>query len=525
MLPEKLKIIHQPLYVFGFALMAVSLPFSLFLMSLSQFVLAGNWLLEGDFNNKWFRLKQNAPALMTMGIFILYALGLIWTTNISEGINQLRMMAPVFVFPMIASSINLIDRVILKKMLLLFVFAVFFSSLYSMSLALRSGVDGLGDMRNLSPFVSHIRFSLMICMAIALLFERLSNDQGWGNKVLSLMLLAWFIFFLFFVQSLTGLIVLLILSMLYLLFVMLPRLKRIYQVFTAAFVMIVGVMGVFLLYQDYKNYANAPIINTDMLPEFTSYGNPYNHDLNNLQIENGNYIWLFICESELRSSWNQRSSVDYDGEDAKGHPLRATLIRYLNSLGYSKDADGLSKLTVEDIKMIEAGHANFVYTRMGDYRQRLYQIYFEFDNARNTSVPDGQSILLRSELWRNAWHVIKKNPLLGSGTGDLKDEFNIAFKERETELNERWWLLSHNQYLTIFGTFGVLGLITFLILFAQPWLSQWNQLLMSAKGFFIIFSVSMISEDTLTSQAGVSFFVFFTSIFILMKYGLRFTKQ
>lgn len=524
MLPEKLKIIHQPLYILGFALMAVSLPFSLFLMSLSQFILAGNWLLEGDYKNKWFRLKQNTPAFLTIGIFLLYVIGIFWTSNISEGLNQLRMMAPIFVFPLIAASIRPINRAILQKILFAFVLAVFCATLYSVSLAFQSGIDGLGDMRNLSPFVSHIRFSLMICMAIMLLFERLSDELGWGNKVLSLMLNAWFIFFLFFVQSLTGLIVLLILVMLYLLFVMLPKLKRIYQFFTAAFVMIVGVMGVFLLYQDYKNYANAPIINTDMLPEFTSYGNPYNHDLNNLQIENGNYIWLFICESELRSSWNQRSSIDYDGEDAKGHPLRATLIRYLNSLGYSKDADGLSKLTVEDIKMIEAGHANYVYTRMGDYRQRLYQIYFEFDNARNTSVPDGQSILLRSELWRNAWHVIKKNPIIGTGTGDLKGEFHVAYKERETELNERWWLLSHNQYLTIFGTFGVLGFFTFLILFVQPWLSQWNQLQISAKGFFIIMSLSMISEDTLTSQAGVSFFVFFTSIFIIMKHGIRSTK-
>lgn len=509
---------HSTMYITGLIMMAVALPFSYFLMSLSQFFLIGNWLLEGKFKLKLSNLKRNKAALFTIGIFALYLIGLLWTDNLKEGLNQIRIVLPVLVFALVAGSGFEINKSKRKWILTAFVASVFAATAYSFYLSLTNDMIKLGDLRNLSPFVSHIRFSLMICMAIVLVFEQLYYNRKTTHRVaVSILLIAWFTVFLFIVQSLTGLILLTLLLLIFTLFIIIPRLKRVFQIALFLVVISFGSLGVFFLFQDYKNYANAPIIDTEMLPFATSYGNPYMHDLNNLQIENGNYIWLFICETELRKTWNQRSAIDFDSFDKKGHPVKATLIRYLNSLGYSKDRDGTMKLSDDDIRMIEAGHANYVYTRLGDYRQRLYQIYFEFDNARNyTAVPDGQSIWLRSELWRTAWHVFKKYPLLGSGTGDLKDDFIRAYQERETSLNEKWWYISHNQYLTMLSSFGIIGFVLFVFFFFTPWLLAWKSLPLASKGFFIILSFSMFSEDTLTSQAGVSFFVFFLSMMLLL---------
>ena len=35
----------------------------------------------------------------------------------------------------------------------------------------------------------------------------------------------------------------------------------------------------------------------------TRQGNPYSHELQNGQLENGHYVFLFICDEELRDAW------------------------------------------------------------------------------------------------------------------------------------------------------------------------------------------------------------------------------
>jgi hypothetical protein len=516
MLPEKLRFLHPHLYMLGLLLMAVALPFSMFLMSLSQFILAGNWILEANFKEKLQRLKRNKAALFTIGIFLIYVIGMLYSQNISEGLNQIRIVSPIFILAFILGSIPLINEKQRKLIFQFFISATLTATLYSTYLAYFKGMPLLDDVRNLSPFISHIRFSLMICLSIAMVFEQINFSKFNIKNFFWVLLIGWFVVFLFISQSVTGLGILLFLVLCYLAFVVIPQLNQLLKWLLAVFIISIGLLFGFFIFQDYENYALAPKLNAEMLPEFTSYGNPYQHDLDNLQVENGNYIWLFISEAELKEEWEKRSEIPFEGRDNKGHYIRNTIIRYLNSMGKSKDADGINKLSDHDITMIEAGHANYVYTQLGDYRQRLYQIYFEYDNRRSVSQ-DGQSILIKAEFWKNAWYVYKQNKFFGTGTGDLKDEFNKAYVARESSLDSKYWLISHNQYLTVLATFGILGFAVFIFLFFYPWGIDWSNLNLAAKAFIIIVALSMFSEDTLTSQAGVSFYIFFTAIFLIQK--------
>ena len=83
-------------------------------------------------------------------------------------------------------------------------------------------------------------------------------------------------------------------------------------------------------------------------------------------------------------------------------------------------------------------------------------------------------------------------------------------------LDERWRLRSHNQYLSIAVAFGITGLLWFIFTLIYPLIRQ------ARSGdylyvFFIIISIlSMVTEDTLETQAGVTFFALFTCIFLFV---------
>ncbi len=127
------------------------------------------------------------------------------------------------------------------------------------------------------------------------------------------------------------------------------------------------------------NFYDFEKVNKDTIEKTTSRGNLYHHDFNNPMVENGNYVYLYICESEMREEWNKLSEIKYDSIGKNGYPISATLIRYLTSKGLRKDADGVQSLTVSDRKNIEKGMANVIYARKKySLYPRIYQTIWEY---------------------------------------------------------------------------------------------------------------------------------------------------
>ena len=72
--------------------------------------------------------------------------------------------------------------------------------------------------------------------------------------------------------------------------------------------------------------------------------------------ENGNKVWVYVAEDEMRSEWNLSSSIKkFDSTDEKGHSVRTTLIRYLTSLGLKKNGEVVKAMSEEDINNVESG--------------------------------------------------------------------------------------------------------------------------------------------------------------------------
>jgi hypothetical protein len=104
--------------------------------------------------------------------------------------------------------------------------------------------------------------------------------------------------------------------------------------------------------------------------------------------------------------------------------------------------------------------------------------------------------------------------VFGVGTGDVKMKFDTYYRNSKIISNQRWWYRAHNQYVTFIISFGAAGMIIILISFFLPVFLErkWGDYLFLC--FALIGFLSMLTEDTLETQTGVSFFMFFYSLFL-----------
>jgi hypothetical protein len=248
----------------------------------------------------------------------------------------------------------------------------------------------------------------------------------------------------------------------------------------------------------------------------TSRGSAYNHHLDYPLIENGRQVYSYVAENELYEAWYDRSTLHLDSIDGRGHVLKGTLIRYLTSKDLRKDADGVAALTPSDIAAIESGIPTCTELSQQGLSRRLSRIFFEWSNYKAGGTPDGHSVIQRLEFWKTAWSIIQRNFWTGVGTGDIKTAFKEGYIEGNSILSERYRLRAHNQYLTMWATYGVFGLIVFLCITFWPLITPLRSDV-NVQMIVLLVALSFCTEDTLESQAGVMFMAFFYALFTSKK--------
>jgi hypothetical protein len=248
----------------------------------------------------------------------------------------------------------------------------------------------------------------------------------------------------------------------------------------------------------------------------TSFGNYYDPPGKDTIYENGYLVWIYVNEGELREAWNKISYIKYDSLDERKQPIRATLVRFMASKGLKKDAEGLSTLTADERRNIERGVANKNYQKLSSIRSRLQQIVWEVDQFLRVGSSSGHSVTQRFEFWYAGLRIASDHILTGVGTGDMPQSYRAEYDRMNSRLDEAHRLRAHNQFLAITVAFGIFGLIYFVIAYFYPLFSRGIKMNMIFSAFFLISLLSMFSEDTLETQAGVTFFSFFF-IFLLRK--------
>ncbi len=502
----------RQIYLSGIFLLVIALPLSMFLMSISQFILLGAWILEGNIKEKIKQVFTHPVFLVLAGVYLLHLVGLIYTTDFEYAFRDIRIKLPLLLLPLIFISSKPLEQKHFYLTLKLFIAAVITSSLISIMVYAGIIHKELYDIRDISIFISHIRLALLVCVAIACCIYFLKIYTSFLLKLIFVLIIIYFTGFLLLLESLTGLSVLVCL----LVYTAWTYYNKQSPVIMRVGLMFLSMIVSFTSYKIYKyvfvDSLKETSVNYSELPAYTALGNPYTHDTLSKDLENGHLVWIKICEKELDSAWNSRSKLSYRGKDERGQDIKYTLIRFLASKNLSRDAAGVAQLNVTEVRAIEKGIANVNYKNLSDIKARIQQLAWEYRQYYYNDNPSGHSVMQRFEFWKTALYIISKNPLTGVGTGDVQQAFNTAYNERNSNLNSASRLRSHNQYLTMTVTFGIIGGLYFLfsLLFPAIWLKNTGYLYTS---FLLIALLSMLTEDTLETQAGVTFYAFFNSFF------------
>lgn len=530
-------------YLLGLLMVAVGLTLSPFLMGMSQFWLATVWLVDGivakDFKNKLLRFWNNKAAVLLVAFYLMHVVGLLWTSDFHYAMKDLRVKLPILVMPFVLSSIEPLDRKRFDLVMLVYVISVFIATLFSSITYWRHDYE---DVREISRFISHIRFCLNIVFCIAIIgwyivktkvSENSQRVEGPSkarfpvpsfstkiaiNRYLQYFLLFWFIYQIYIFESLSGYVILGAVVLVTAVYAFLQWKKsRAWHIAVGATALALLVVGTLLVIHFVRPMLKVEPVDFAALEKKTALGNDYWHDTVYNPVEDGKYVGLYYCRKELQEAWPQRSSLPLEGMTRNGEDLEATLSRYLTSKGLRKDAQGVMALTDEDVNNIEQGVANYNNWKHPGIHARLSSTLFEYGLYRRFNNPNGGSLSQRLEYTRASFHIIGQHPWFGVGTGDVPQAFAQTYDEIHSPLKEEFRFRAHNQYLAIAVAFGLVGLAFFLFVLFYPWFSSKSNHTYLYAVFLTIMLLSMFPEDTLETQAGATLFAFFVSFLLFAR--------
>lgn len=516
-------------YLLGLMMMAVGLTLSPFLMGMANFWLVLVWLVDAliparhygldlqslqdrGFKSKLSRFWHNKAAVLLVAFYLMHVVGLLWTSDFHYAMKDLRVKLPILVLPFVLSSMEPLDRKRFDFVMLVYVLSVFVATLFSSISYWRHDYE---DIREISRFISHIRFCLNIVFCIAIICWYIGKSKDIINRVLQFLLVLWFLYQIYIFESLSGYVILAVVAMVTLVYALLRwRKGKVWAVAIGVLAVVAVLSGVIVLQRAMRPLLKLEPVDFSMLEKQTIQGNAYWHDTLHYPVEDGKFVGLYYCRTEMQEAWSERSTMPFDGETTNGENLEATLARYLTSKDLRKDAEGVMALTEEDIRNIEQGVANYNNWKSPGLRARLSATLFEYNLYRRFNNPNGGSLSQRIEFTRASFHLIGQHPWLGVGTGDVPQAFNRAYDELKSPLSDEHRFRAHNQYLAIAVAFGLVGLAFFLFVLLYPWCACRKRRTYLYTVFLVIMMLSMLAEDTLETQAGASLFAFFEALLL-----------
>lgn len=535
--PNTIRPYLNQAYLLGLLMVAVGLTLSPFLMGMSQFWLVLVWLVDGlctkSIKDKLTRFWQNKPAVLLVAFYLLHVVGLLWTSDFEYALKDLRVKLPILIMPFVLSSMAPLDRKRFDFVMLVYVLSVFIATLFSSVSYWKHDYE---DVREISHFISHIRFCLNIVFCIAIIVWYIAKNQApepvegpvqkspaFNNKkainlFLQYFLLIWFTYQIYIFESLSGYVILAAVVIASAVYAFLRKKKgRGWHIAVGTMALAAMVVAFLVVRHEVRPMLEVEPVDFATLEYQTALGNPYWHDTIYNPVEDGKYVGLYYCQKEMQEAWARRSALPLDGLTTTGEDLEATLARYLTSKGLRKDAQGVMALTDEDILNIEQGIANYNNWKHPGLRARLSATLFEYNLYRRYNNPNGGSLSQRIEYTRASFHIIRQHPWFGVGTGDVPQAFDRAYDEIHSPLNDEFRFRAHNQYLAVAVAFGIVGLVFFLFVMLYPWCASRKNHTYLYMVFLCIMLLSMFPEDTLETQAGAMLFAFFSALLLMSR--------
>ena len=486
---------HRKLYLAALSATGFFLPLSVWLLSFFTISILIIWITGGGLKKLPLLLNEKKNILVFFIFYMVYVLWMINTSDISFGLRELKIKLPLVIFPLVTGLSEPLGKKELKVILSFFIAGVVISSGAGVIIKLKPVISGVADSRELSLFISHIRLALMAVLAIfCSIWCYLNSSQKHKWSLLYIAAAVWSTVFIFFLLSLTGIMIfsaIMTFSAIYFIVKSGNTKARVYV--SVILILLAGGTGNYI-FRQVRSFYKVGNAYPQELEQLTFQGNKYQHFTEREDIENGNKVWIYINEDEMRKEWNAGSKIPYDSLDKKGQVLRFTLIRYLTSAGLRKDSSGISRLKRTDIENVENGITNRIFTEGKPVRSKIYEIIWQMDVYRNGANPSGNSITQRLEFLKTGWRIFLRAPLLGTGTGDLKMEYDVQYRADNSRLNQEYRLLAHNQYLTFLISFGISGFLLICFALLYPLLKSRELYSCLQLIFFVIIFLSMFGR-------------------------------
>ena len=511
------KLIDNNWFFLSLLLFAFFLPLSQALVSVGAGVILFTAFIEDSWKNKFKRIKEKRILFSLPTIYLIYIISSLVSEKFSSSVYDLQKSLFFFVIPLAFIIGKNLSNV--QKRFVFYQFSV--SIVISTVIAVLNWL--IFDNQQVfsvhfASLISHIRFSFQLILAfwftILLLQKNLSNLKI--NQILILTIGAfYFLGFLVFQQSLTGLIALVGSAFVYLI-LLYKKVSKQFRIYLFAFLLLlVGIPTAYVINAILKFY-DFEIIDQNRIDKHTAKGNLYRHDYTSPMVENGRYVYLYVCPKEMKEEWNKISNVGYDSLDVNGYPLHSTLVRYLTSKGLRKDAEGVRSLDKNDIENVENGIANIIYAeKKFSLYPRIYQTIWEYYTYKKTGNANQKSFSQRIEYAKAAISIIERHPWTGVGTGQWKEEFKNFYVQNNSTLREEFYASSHNQYLNYMVKFGIIGFMVIMFLLVYPVIKTKKY----SDRLFLLFLIFMFlanfADSNFESHMGSSFFVFFYCFFMI----------
>ncbi len=510
--------IHRYIFLAGLIGVCIGMPLSNGINSICQAALAINWLVEGNYAAKFKSLFRNKIVWVLCSFYVMHLLGLLHTTDFGYGFEDLNKKLPLFLFPIVFSTTRPLLEKEKRLVIIIFMLAVTCATFNGMYILIH---DKIADIHDISEFIAPVRLAMMIVLSIFILARYAFSKKFSWQVLLASAWIGWFLYFLLIMQSLTAVVILIIICLVLLIYAAIRaiRRKKILIGLSVIILFAAGLIGspVYVIHFYHSYFPKTDKVDFSKLEKKTVNGNLYMDDFwKGEYTENGHYWVEYVCWKEMKHEWNKRSKIPYDSMDLKGNPIQSTMLRYITSLGLRKDSVGVWQLNSKDITAIEMGIPNYRFNSLSSMQYRLYQVFWEMKDYQRGGDINGHSLTMRFEYWNAALNIISKNPVIGVGTGDVTKSFNDYYNATHSKLKENWRLRAHDQFLEIGVGFGLIGIAWFIFSILYPGIKSKKIVTYMYFIFWMIFMLSLFTEDTLETEAGSTFYAFFNSFFLFL---------
>ncbi len=207
------KQFHIQAHYYLAIIIALCLPFARFTPIFISLLLL-NWLVEGDFKNKFQTLLQNKFSFLFLAFFVLHLGGIAYTSNMDSGLFDLQVKLSLFIFPIVLAS-RPFNNFQVRNIFLFFVAGGILSSLFLLSRAAYlwfSLSENHFFYQAFSVLLHPSYLSMYLDLSIAwLLLGILRSEKGRRiTSVISGLIILYFTFIIILLSSKMGLLTLIL---------------------------------------------------------------------------------------------------------------------------------------------------------------------------------------------------------------------------------------------------------------------------------------------------------------------------